>query len=312
MSLQVPDVLSWDLDTVRARIDDLQVDSGHFLESAKAVRTAGQENLDGFAGDTVTAATHGCRDLARDLGIVRRKAESAVGALTDFCIHAPDLWREVVDAYHEAGAALCRVADDGTVRGPLLLGDPSDPAVARAHRENDILAAGFESRILRALRDLEDLDLAAANALNLMSMTESYVHYPYEPELIEIDPRTVTAGATISLSLDSLSSTAEAMDAASAVTRGLPVVGNILGLSIGLATRPEHESLGETLAIEATGIGASALAGAAAGSVVPGLGTVLGFVLGAGVRILAGPAATAGLRNHIARERADGKEGFAW
>lgn len=106
----------------------------------------------------------------------------------------------MVNAFDEAGAARCRVADDGTVRGPLVPG-------------------------------------------------ESYEYYPYEPELVEIDPRTLAAGAA---------------------------------------------------------------AGAAAGSLVPGPGTALGFLAGAGASILAGPVATAGLRNHIERERADGKEGFRW
>lgn len=163
----------------------------------------------------------------------------------------------MVNAFDEAGAARCRVADDGTVRGPLVPG-------------------------------------------------ESYEYYPYEPELVEIDPRTLAAGATIDLNLNSLSSVAEAMDAASAVTRGSPVLGTILGLTIGMATRPEDESLGEALAVEGSA------AGAAAGSLVPGPGTALGFLAGAGASILAGPVATAGLRNHIERERADGKEGFRW
>lgn len=169
----------------------------------------------------------------------------------------------MVNAFDEAGAARCRVADDGTVRGPLVPG-------------------------------------------------ESYEYYPYEPELVEIDPRTLAAGATIDLNLNSLSSVAEAMDAASAVTRGSPVLGTILGLTIGMATRPEDESLGEALAVEGAGVAAGAAAGAAAGSLVPGPGTALGFLAGAGASILAGPVATAGLRNHIERERADGKEGFRW
>ncbi|GAA4260595.1 hypothetical protein [Dietzia aurantiaca] len=312
MSLTVPDVMSWDLDTVCARVDDLRADEELLLDSAAAVRAAAGAHLVGFAGDTVSASTGSCAELTRDITIVARKAGSAVRALTDFCHRAPGLRSRLLDAVEEAAAARCRVADDGTVRGPLLIGDPSDPEVARAHQRGEADASAIESRILPLLRGLEDLDLAAANALNLMSMTESYVHYPYEPELIEVDPRTVAAGAAVSGSLDALDSTAEVVDAASAVTRSLPVLGTGLGLAIGLATRPEHESLGEALAIESAGVAASALAGAAAGSVLPGPGTALGFALGAGVRLLAGPAATAALRNHIERERADGKEGFGW
>lgn len=308
MTLKVAAVVSWDLDTVIARVDNLRSDEREFLASAAAVRSAADQNLAGSQGDTVSAATRGSSALARDITILARKAAGVVEALADFCLRAPGLRTELMAALDDAAAAHCRVADDGTVQGPLLIGDPSDPAVVSAHGENAKVASAIENRIQPLLRELEELDLTAANALNLMSMTESYVSYPYDPDPVGIDLRTVAASGTISLSLDTLRSAAEAMDAASQVTRGLPVLGTALGLALGVATSPEHESLGETLAIEGAGVATSALTGAAAGSVVPGAGTAAGFIIGA----FLGTATTIGLRHHIAVERADGKKGFEW
>ena len=308
MSLTVPVIVSWDLDTVIGQVDNLRSDESWFLDSATAVRGAADQNLDGFHGDTASAATRGSSALTRDITILARKAASAAEALAVFCQRAPGLRAELMSALDDAAAARCRVADDGTVQGPLLIGDPSDPNVVSAHEKNAAVASEIETRIQPLLRQLEHLDLTAANALNLMSMTESYVSYPYDPDPVGIDLRTIAASGTISLSLDTLGSAAEAMDAASKVTRGLPVFGTALGLALGVATRPEHESLGETLAIEGAGVATSALTGAAAGSVVPGAGTAAGFIIGA----LLGTATTIGLRHHIAVERADGKKGFGW
>lgn len=320
MTLKVPAVVSWDLDTVITQVANLRSDEGLFLDSAEAVWSAAGQNLGGFAGNTITAATQGCGALSRDITIVARKAASVVKALTDFCDRAPELRSTLMVALDDAAAALCEVADDGTVRGPLLIGDPSDPAVIKAHEENDEIAAGIEKRIQPLLRGLEELDLAAANALNLMSMTESYVSYPYDPDEVEVDPRTVAAGGTISLATGATSFAAEAMDASSGIVRRLPVFGTGLGLVLGLATSSADESFGETLAIEGSGIlaavGATALtsaaSGAIVGSTVPGPGTVGGFVVGGIVGTAASVGTTTFLRGHINEQRADGKKGFQW
>ena len=320
MTLKVAAVVSWDLDTVIARVDNLRSDEREFLASAAAVRSAADQNLAGSQGDTVSAATRGSSALARDITILARKAAGVVEALADFCLRAPGLRTELMAALDDAAAAHCRVADDGTVQGPLLIGDPSDPAVVSAHGENAKVASAIENRIQPLLRELEELDLTAANALNLMSMTESYVSYPYDPDEVEVDPRTVAAGATISSSTGATDLVADAMGASSAATRALPVFGSALGLVLGFATSPDEESFGETLAIEGggtlAGVGATALttaaAGALAGSVVPGPGTVGGFVLGGLAGIVAGVGATTLLRDHVDEQRADGKEGFRW
>lgn len=316
MTLKVPAVVSWDLDTVIARVDSLRSDEEGFLDSAAAVRSAAEQNLDGFQGHTVSAATRGSSTLARDITILARKAAGAVDALVDFCAQAPGLRAELLAALDDAAAARCRVADDGTVRGPLLIGDPSDPEVISAHERNDKVASGIENRIQPLLRELEELDLAAANALNHMSMTESYVSYPYDPDEVEIDPRTVTAGATISFSTGATGVAADAMGASSAIVRGLPVFGTALNLALGFATSPEEESFEETLAIEGGGIlagaAATAAAGALAGSIVPGLGTVGGFALGGLAGLAAGFGATHHLRDYAGEQRADGKENFRW
>ena len=308
MSLTIPVIESWDLDAVISQVDNLRSDEGGFLASAAAVRSAADQNLDGFHGDTVSAATRGSSALSLDITILARKAASAVKALADFCDQAPGLRSTLLATVDEAEAAGCLVANDGTVQSPEPVGDLSDPAVARALDRDAFAAAQIQDRIQPLLRQLEHLDLTAANALNLMSMTASYVSYPYDPDPVGIDLRTVAASGTISLSLDTLRSAAEAMDAASQVTRGLPVLGTALGLALGVATSPEHESLGETLAIEGAGVATSALTGAAAGSVVPGAGTAAGFIIGA----FLGTATTIGLRHHIAVERAHGKKGFEW
>lgn len=78
MTLKVPAVVSWDLDTVITQVDNLRSDEGWFLDSAEAVRSAAQQNLGGFAGNTISAATQGCNALSRDTIIVARKAASVV------------------------------------------------------------------------------------------------------------------------------------------------------------------------------------------------------------------------------------------
>lgn len=316
MSLKVPAIVSWDLDTVIARVDDLRSDAAGLHDSAAAVRSAAEQNLDGFRGDTASAATRGCSTLARDITILGRKAARSTEALADFCTQAPGLRAKLLAALDVAAAARCRVADDGTVRGPLLIGDPSDPEVISAQEKNDEVASDIEDTIQPLLRTLEELDRAAANALNLMSMTESYVSYPYDPDEVGIDPRTMTAGATLSLSTGATGFAADAMGASSAIVRGLPVFGTALNLALGFATSPEEESFEETLAIEAGGIlagaAATAAAGALAGSIVPGPGTVGGFALGALAGLAAGFGATHHLRDYAGEQRADGKENFGW
>lgn len=315
MRLTIPIIESWDLDTVITQVDNLRSDEGWFFDSAEAVRSAADQNLDGFAGDTVSAATRNCSTLALDITILAGQAANAAEALADFCARAPGLRNELRAALEDAASAQCRVADDGTVRGPLLIGDPSDPAVIKAHEENDKIASGIENRIRPLLRDLEKLDRAAADALDSMELSHGA-----EVDSAPIDVRPVAASAVVNAKTDLVSTAAKSMDASSGIVRGLPVVGGLMGMTIGVATSPEDESLEESLLIEGSGAAAgtaaaglatwattvgvssamSALgtagAGAAVGSAVPGLGTAVGFVVGAGIGIGAGLGVTTLLR----------------
>lgn len=217
MSLTIPVIESWDLDTVITQVDNLRSDECWLLDSAAAVRSAADANLDGFAGDTVSSATGGCRILAWDITIVAHNAAGAVEALTDFCAQAPGLCNELRAALDDAAAA-----------------------------------------------------------------------------------RAVAASAVVTTNTDLVSTAAKAMDASSGIVRGLPVVGGLMGMTIGVASSPEDESLKESLLIEGSGAVAAgvttwattagiflamstlgaASTGAAAGSVVPGAGTAVGFVVG--------------------------------
>ena len=151
------------------------------------------------------------------------------------------------------------------------------------------------------LDELKALDLEAANVLCDISGEKPYVFYPYDPDKASIDPRTLAATTTVSTSTGATKTAAMALDASSTVLRGFPIFGNVLNLGIGLATSPEQESVVETLAIEGGGI-----AGATAGSVVPGWGTAAGFVGG----LIGGVASTTVLRDYVNEKRADGKEGY--
>lgn len=307
MSLTISVVRAWDLATVGAQIENLRRDEVAYDTASTVVRNSYQEQLDGSAGDAVSGSYERCHAIARDLGILAAKTERLAAILTAFhqeaLVYASKLVREV-DSVPDGFS----VEDDGAVRPPALVGDPSDPALTSAHARNSDTATGHQEEIRRLLREMERCDLDASNELNLMSMTESYTHYPYEPTLAEIDPRTIAAGATIDGSTGLVSDAAKQLDAASTVTRALPGVGTVLNLAIASATSPHDESLAETLAAEGAGLASAAVTGATAGSVVPGIGTAAGLVAG----VLLGPEVTRTVRNELAKQKADGKEDFSW
>lgn len=307
MSLTISVVRAWDLGTVGAQLDNLRRDDDAFDTSAATVRRCAEENLDGLDGDTVPASRARCFAISQDLGILSGKSERLSAILTAFLeealVYLPQLIREV-----DSVPAEFSVEDDGTVRSPALIGDPSDPALATAHKRNSETATNHQEEIQRLLRELERCDLEAANGLNLMSMTESYVHYPFEPTAAKSDPRTIAASATIDASTGLASHTAKSLDAASAATRALPIVGTALNLAIGSATSPDEEPLAETLAAEGAALASVALTSAAAGSVVPGIGTAVGLVTG----LVLGPEVTEAVRNEFTKQKSDGKEGFSW
>lgn len=292
MSLQMPDVLSWDLDTVAGQLDSLRRDSELLLDSAKAIRSGRDTTIGEAEGNTATAAIRGCWDLSRSIGIIGHKAASIVDALAAFSDHAPGLRNTLVAILEEAEAAGCEVADDGTVQGPAPSGSLSD----------------VESRISTHLRELEDLDLAAANALNLMALVESYEFYPHPPEHIGLDPVTTTAGVGLSEGSGLLGAAAKARGIAPVVAGAVPIIGTLASVALGTATRTDGESIPESLAAEAVGVGSSIATGAAAGSLAPGPGTVAGAIVGG----FFGVAGALGTRKVFAAQRADGKEDFKW
>lgn len=320
MSLTISVVRSWDLDTVAALIDHLGRDEDAFDVSSLAVRNSYQNQLEGLAGDTVSASADRCYAISKDLGTLAEKSGKLRSVLRAFHAEAAIYRPKLVGAVDDARTKIFSVEDDGTVRPPHLTGEPGDPMLRAAHDRASTEAAGYQEEIRRLLRELERCDLEAANALNLMSMTESYVHYPYPFDSAETDPRTTAASATINLGAGAVDETAGFLDAAGAVTRGLPGLATVSGLGIGFGTSPEDEPFMETLAAE--GIGAlaaiasawvgstvtSAAIGGAAGSVVPVIGTAVGAVAGA----VAGPAATEAVRDHTAQTKADGKVNFQW
>lgn len=314
MSLTISAVRSWDLDTVTDQIRHLQRDDGVFRESAGAVRNAVESQLHGLEGGTVTTSSRHCGAIARDLTILARKSERLASILDAFLQqalhHRPRLLAEVDAAMAEAFS----VADDGSVRQPALIGDPE--AVAGAHIRNAEQAIGYQDEIMRLLRELESHDLEAANALNLMSMSESYDYYPYSTTPTRYDPRTAAASTTIRTEFGLLNEAAEYFDVASSATRALPVVGSATELAIGVATAPEDEPLVHTLAAEGSGLAATAVSagavGAAAGSVVPGIGTAVGLVGGVAAGLTVGPRVTEAAREQLAGLRSDGKVGFRW
>lgn len=307
MSVTISVVRAWDLDTVGAQINHLRRDDNAFDTASAVVRNSYQEQLDGLDGHTVSASTHRCRDISRDLGILSGKTERLHALLHAFHSEALIYLPKLLHAIDSVPAEFS-VGDDGTVRPPALIGDPSDPTLKDALERNSETASTIQEEIQRLLRELERCDLEAANALNLMSMTESYTHYPYEPATFDVNPRTIAAATTIDASTGILSETARYLDGASTATRLLPGVGTVLNLATGVATSPEDESIAETLFAELAGVTSAAAAGATAGSIIPGYGTVAGLAAG----ILLGPGVTNGVRNQLARQRADGKEGFSW
>lgn len=320
MSLTISVVRSWDLDTVAALIDHLGRDEAAFDVSSLAVRNSYQNQLDGLDGDTVSASTDRCYAISKDLGILAEKSGKLHSVLRAFHEEATIYRPKLVRAVDDARTKIFSVEEDGTVRPPLLIGDPGDPMLKAAHDRASEEATEYQGEITRLLRELERCDLEAANALNLMSMTESYVHYPYPPDSAETDPRTIAASATINLGAGAVDDTARFFDAASAATRGLPGLATVLGLGIGFGTSPEDEPFMETLAAEGIGtlaaiasawvgsVVTSAAIGGSAGSVVPGIGTAVGAIAGA----VAGPAATEAVRDHTAQTKADGKVNFQW
>lgn len=292
MSLQIPDVLSWDLDTVAGQVGSLRRDRELLLDSAKAIRSGRDTTIGEAEGDTATAAIRGCWDLARSISIIGHTTASIVDALAAFSNHAPGLRDTLLAAVEEAEAAGCQVADDGTVQGPAPTGSFSD----------------VETRIGTHLRELEELDLAAANALNLIAMVESYDFYPHAPEHIGLDPVTTTAGVGLSEGSGLLGAAAKARGMAPVVAGSFPVIGTLASVTLGTATRSDGESIPESLAAEAVGVGSSMATGAAMGSFVPGAGTIGGSIVGG----LVGVAGALGLRKVFAAQRADGKEDFKW
>lgn len=314
MSLTISAVRSWDLETVATQISHLKRDDEVFRDSAGAVRTAAGSRLDGLEGDTVTTSSRHCGAIARDLTVLARQSERLATILDAFLQEALVYRPRLLAGVDAAAAEAFSVADDGSVRQPALIGDPE--AVAGTHSRNAEKAIGYQDEIMRLLRELEDHDLEAANALNLMSMSESYDYYPYSIGPTRYDPRTAAASTAIRTEFGLLHDAAEYFDAASRVTRALPVVGTGMELGVGVATAPEDEPLVDTLAAESSGIAATALtagiAGAAAGSVVPGIGTAAGLVGGVAAGFLVGPRATEVAREQLAGLRSDGKVRFRW
>lgn len=310
MTLTISAVSAWDFATVAAQLDNLRADQPVFEESAAEIEQKVASTLGGFECYTVSVSTDSCDALVRKVRDIGQKLERLIAALDTFCATAPDLRRKLLKDRAEAIEARCRVEDDGTVRPPLIIGEPTDPEVIQAHEEGAATATRFQDRIMPTLDELKALDFEAANVLCDISGEKPYVFYPYDPDKASIDPRTLAATTTVSTSTGATKTAAMALDASSTVLRGFPIFGNVLNLGIGLATSPEQESVVETLAIEGGGIaaaaGSAAVAGATAGSVVPGWGTAAGFVGG----LIGGVASTTVLRDYVNEKRADGKEGY--
>lgn len=314
MSLTISAVWSWDLDTVAAQIHHLKRDDVVFRESADAVRHAVGNQMVGLDGHTVTTSSRHCAAIARDLTVLARKSARLASILDAFLQQAVVYRSQLLAAVDAAGAEAFSVADDGSVRQPALIGDPE--AVAGAHSRNSEKAIEYQAEIMQLLRELEGHDLEAANGLNLMSMAESYDYYPFSTTPTRFDPRTAAASTAIGAEFDLLHEAAEHFDTASPSTRALPVVGSALELALGVATAPEDEPLIHTLIAEGSGLAVSAVgggaAGAAAGSVVPGIGTAAGLVGGAAAGLTAAPRATDAVREYLAGLRSDGKVRFRW
>lgn len=324
MSLTIPDVASWDLATVAEHLATLSRDTEVFLDSAAAIRSAGDAHVGEALGETATSARRGCADVAKSLSLVGRKTEGVVEALATFSEQAPAKLGDLVALVDAAVAASCSVQDDGTVLGPRVVGDPADPGLAKDQERLDRVAEDFEAKIVSLLRELEHLDLEAANALNLMAMAESYEFYPHEPEDAGSDPLTTAAGIGMSGGSEIVGKLAEARGLASGFARGIPIAGTVAGMALGTATRPDGESVPESLAAEAAGAAVGAAggmaggmvagmaAGAAFGSIVPGIGTVAGLIVGAGAGAYLGSKTAETVREQFAEQRADGKEDFRW
>lgn len=313
MSLTIPVVRSWSLDTIAAQVALLREDDRVFDTASTAVRNGAERQLDGLEGDTVTASVRSCGEISRDLGILSNKAESLVTALDCFQNEAAVHRTKLLGLVESAGLKGFAVNDDGSVTPPTVTGDADDPAVAAERSRIRDEGKALHEDITAELRALERIDLDAGNALRLMVMEESFHSYPDADHSDNYDKGSTILGGAASSQADLLGGWAKDFSTAGkGFTRGIPLLGQALGFGIGIAGAPDDEPLAETLAAEGSGAFVGAATGAVIGSLVPGVGTVAGVVIGG----LAGGAASyltsREVRDHFDDQRAQGKDPFVW
>ena len=292
MPVRLSDALDWQLDAVESQLTEVRAGVAAANDVADLLRDDAERTLDGMRGHSIVSARLALGGLRRRSFGVGDDLLSTADTVSSFArtvaFHRDRLAADVESVHLRGGA----VGEDGTVTSPSAV----EPAV-----EDEL--DGLEQSITATLRALDSLDVETSRKLALLN--ESIPYYGDNT-----DPRTAIAGLVIGAMTQPLGALIDASDdglrSTRLVARGLGPFGNALGLVAGIAGAPDDEPMSETLVAEGGGLIAGMLMGAAAGSLVPGAGTVAGAALGLLAASGTGFFTTVSIRNHFDNERQGG------
>lgn len=270
MPIRVSDALSWQVDDAESRLSAVRAGITATNDVADRLRDDAERVLDGMEGQSVDAARTSVQDLRRRTFALGDDLRSTANPLSSFArsvaIHR-DRLRASVEAVLRQGAT---VAEDGSVVCPPDM---------EANRVRELRE--LEVTIEDALRAIDSLDVETADKLT--RLYETIADHSNNADL-----RTTVAGVVINAMTGPLGDLIRAGDdglpGTRAVAKGLGPFGSALGLAASIAGAPNDEPMSETLIAEGggfvAGLAMAAGYGAAAGSVVPGAGTVAGAAFG--------------------------------
>lgn len=292
MSVRLSEALSWRLDAVESQLTAVRAGVATTSDVADLLRDDVERTLDEMRGHSVESARLALGDLRRRSFAVGDDLRSTADTLSSFARAAAfhrDRLAVDVESVHQRGGA---VGEDGTV---------TPPAAAESAVEEELDELG--KSIIATLRALDSLDVETSRELALLN--ESIAFYGDNA-----DPRTAIAGLVMGAMTQPLGALIDASDDGLRGTRLVAKVlgpfGNALGFVAGIAGAPDDERMSETLAAEGGGLVAGLFVGAAAGSFIPGAGTVAGAAFGLLMASGAGYFTTVAIRNHFDDEREGG------
>lgn len=294
-------ILDWDLGEIDAQATHVATDATTFDDLAGDLRADTDRTLDPMSGETVDAANSTVEQLVRRVFSYCDGLEQTAKVLDAFVrevsIQQTRL-RTEVEAVRAIGG---EVGDDGTVDGP----PGSSPSTVNQLTEHS-------HAISDTLRAIRDSDRAAATLLGELYGAEA----PEGPVAPNYDDNWGTETTVAGIAAGSQTQTLSALLQESAAQAGTSALGATRGLSASNAGFSVTAGLGaadgedprETVVAEVGGVlgglGAQAAAGAAMGSLVPGIGTVSGALIMLGVGAIGAYATSGGIRTLYDDQRA--------